>query len=332
MRVRAMTSSNPPLTLAPGVVIKRQHLLRLTLAEQRPRPGEHWDCECLDCGGVAAKKKHHLLQLAESKNGTGCKCKQGNNDKLPAHDHTGEEVAGKRITGFAGREPASGSKAGKPLWNWVCLSCDRPGDGPARWENLQSLDRQGVCNCNHCSTRRRIEVALGTRCNNLEVIGHCRAGQHSSGSQKREVECRCVECGKEGWWQKTNFLAGKANCNCHREVVSGLSNTPEGILFMHARKRAKEQGVPFTITVHDIKIPEVCPVLCIPLGRNAGHFGDSSPSLDKLIPAKGYTPDNCWVISWRANRLKGDATPEELQALAAAVAAKVAEINGRGES
>ena len=57
--VKRATTVAATFVLAPGVVVKRQRLLRLTPAEAKPRPGEHWDCKCLDCGKVTAKKKHH---------------------------------------------------------------------------------------------------------------------------------------------------------------------------------------------------------------------------------------------------------------------------------
>lgn len=44
--------------------------------------------------------------------------------------------------------------------------------------------------------------------------------------------------------------------------------------------------------------------------------GDNSPTLDKIEPALGYVPGNIIVISGRANRLKADATIDELRAIA----------------
>ncbi|MCA3718382.1 MAG: hypothetical protein IM674_09025 [Brevundimonas sp.] len=43
---------------------------------------------------------------------------------------------------------------------------------------------------------------------------------------------------------------------------------------------------------------------------------DASPSLDRIDPHKGYVPSNVRVISDRANRLKGDRSLSEIQALA----------------
>lgn len=39
----------------------------------------------------------------------------------------------------------------------------------------------------------------------------------------------------------------------------------------------------------------------------------SSPSLDRIDNRMGYVPGNVWVISWKANRMKSDASMEELR-------------------
>lgn len=96
-----------------------------------------------------------------------------------------------------------------------------------------------------------------------------------------------------------------------------LKGTAKG-MFFRARQRAKRQDIPFSITEDDIVIPEVCPVLGIRLISNSGsgRFQSDSPSLDKIIPAKGYVKGNVVVISNRANLIKGNATCEELERVA----------------
>lgn len=81
-----------------------------------------------------------------------------------------------------------------------------------------------------------------------------------------------------------------------------------------ARSRAKKRGLPFDITYEDVVVPEFCPILGIPL-KEKGRPGwsDNSPSLDRIIPEKGYVKGNVRVISNRANRIKIDATIEELE-------------------
>jgi len=89
-----------------------------------------------------------------------------------------------------------------------------------------------------------------------------------------------------------------------------------GHMLTRARARARKQNVPCTITKSDIIIPEICPILGIPLVKGKGRMHDNSPSLDKVIPAKGYVPGNILVMSQKANFLKNNATPEELLKLA----------------
>lgn len=89
-------------------------------------------------------------------------------------------------------------------------------------------------------------------------------------------------------------------------------------MWENAKKRAKENGVRFTLTLDDMpEIPEICPVLGIPIVPNtvAGPL-DSSPSLDRIVRAQGYVPGNVRIISNRANRLRSDATADELRLVA----------------
>lgn len=90
---------------------------------------------------------------------------------------------------------------------------------------------------------------------------------------------------------------------------------PQRYMLKSARDRARQLGFVCTITEVDIAIPEFCPLLGLKLERGTGKQHAASPSLDRIIPAYGYVPDNVWVISHRANELKRDATLQELQTL-----------------
>lgn len=84
-------------------------------------------------------------------------------------------------------------------------------------------------------------------------------------------------------------------------------------MLQSAWARSKTQNLPFTITLGDIPhIPDVCPVLNIPLKKGVGKAHDNSPSLDKIFPALGYVPGNIRIISRRANLIKTNATATEL--------------------
>jgi hypothetical protein len=82
-----------------------------------------------------------------------------------------------------------------------------------------------------------------------------------------------------------------------------------------ARSRAKRDGVPFDITREDIIFPEYCPILGIKLEHGKGVQSDCSPTLDRFIPEAGYVRGNINVISARANRMKSDASIEEISKL-----------------
>lgn len=91
---------------------------------------------------------------------------------------------------------------------------------------------------------------------------------------------------------------------------------PEFRMLDHAKTRAKKRGVPCTITMADIKIPQFCPVLGMELKRNRKHFAGNSPSLDCIIPRLGYVRGNVAVMSIRANRIKSDASLDEIKKVA----------------
>lgn len=87
------------------------------------------------------------------------------------------------------------------------------------------------------------------------------------------------------------------------------------IMCYSARRRALERKLPFSITPADIKIPEMCPVLGMKLKKCGYRGSDNSPTVDRIIPGKGYVPGNIVVISHRANRIKNNATLAELRAI-----------------
>jgi hypothetical protein len=88
---------------------------------------------------------------------------------------------------------------------------------------------------------------------------------------------------------------------------------PEKSLLRLALKRSVVRGSTFSITVGDVVIPTHCPVLGIPLFVGNRQQKDNSPTIDEIHPGGGYVKGNIAVISWRANRLKSDATLEEMR-------------------
>lgn len=91
-----------------------------------------------------------------------------------------------------------------------------------------------------------------------------------------------------------------------------VMSTPSRNLVRLAKRRAKKAGLEFSLTHTEIAIPQICPVLGVPIVYK-GEDRDAWPSLDRVDPARGYTKNNVRVISYRANRIKNDASAHELE-------------------
>jgi hypothetical protein len=88
------------------------------------------------------------------------------------------------------------------------------------------------------------------------------------------------------------------------------------LALQQAKWRSKRDSIKFDLSLEDIpEVPTSCPILGIPLIHHEGIPGwhDDSPSLDRIYPDKGYVKDNIRFISNRANRIKFNATVEELE-------------------
>lgn len=100
-----------------------------------------------------------------------------------------------------------------------------------------------------------------------------------------------------------------------REKVKQPKRDPRSVLLRKAKHRAKNAGMDFNIDINDIVIPDLCPVLNIPLLAAEEYLDDYSPTLDRLNNDLGYVKGNVMVISNRANRLKNSATIRDMRHL-----------------
>jgi hypothetical protein len=91
-----------------------------------------------------------------------------------------------------------------------------------------------------------------------------------------------------------------------------FTNDPQHYLWYVARTRSRKNGIEFTITKEDIIIPEVCPILGMPLTKGDGYLPNAM-SLDRVDNNKGYIPGNVRVISRQANMLKSSLTIDILE-------------------
>ncbi|AXH72125.1 MAG: hypothetical protein [Siphoviridae sp. ctdc_1] len=163
---------------------------------------------------------------------------------------------------------------------------------------------------------RQAEELSNQRFGRLLVLARCASKGHGG---KPRWMCIC-DCGQIVNIPAARLKSGSnRSCGCFRRDrmggmyrTHGKSKTPEYMMFYDARKRAQKLNLPFDITPDDIVIPEICPVLNILMNSTDRNH---APSLDRIIPSLGYVKSNIKVISFRANRMKGDASVKDLERL-----------------
>tara|TARA_R110000787_G_C13114994_1_gene414101 strand:- start:76 stop:522 length:447 start_codon:yes stop_codon:yes gene_type:complete len=118
--------------------------------------------------------------------------------------------------------------------------------------------------------------------------------------------------------KQTDRLRGECKECARKRNRESYQNDPRVGMLRGAKYRSKNSGIPFDLDKDAITIPDQCPVLGIPLFFTYGSRAtkDNQPSLDRLDPSKGYVRGNVAVISFRANRIKSNATSDEVLAVA----------------
>ena len=131
--------------------------------------------------------------------------------------------------------------------------------------------------------------------------------------------------GKLIGWTDIN---GGTRCSRCKDCERNESNkkyrlNPIPQLIFSFKKRAKRQKVPFDLTVEDISellknSGNICPVLGVKMKTTELGSGetDYSPSFDRIYPKKGYIKGNIVIVSNKANRIKTDATVDEIRKVA----------------
>lgn len=146
---------------------------------------------------------------------------------------------------------------------------------------------------------------------------------HKNCNTKDGYVNKCKSCVKEydEIYRKSDKVQNHQKSKRHRDRKLEyrklrFTQDPRILLRQSAKTRANKANLPFNLEVEDIIIPEYCPILDIKLERKeygkGGSFQPNSPSLDKIIPSKGYVKGNVMVISMKANIMKCNASIEEL--------------------
>jgi hypothetical protein len=134
----------------------------------------------------------------------------------------------------------------------------------------------------------------------------------------RKAACKACENKRN---QSYNKRAFSRNAN---PVASRIAK-----MLSAAKHRAKTKGWEFDLDSDFLYslVTDCCPVTGAPFhwktNYGAGEQGNPhphAPSLDRIDSSRGYTKDNVWLIAWKANCLKNDASETDLIELGFALA------------
>lgn len=153
-----------------------------------------------------------------------------------------------------------------------------------------------------------------------------RNGKNQYGDPKPKIKCAsCKEeltASKYSYLDKKDLSKGRrANCKKCSATKAKIERErrknnwkykPSLAMFNNSKQRAKNSNLEHSLTLEDIVIPDYCPVLGIKLetGDRKNHY--NAPSIDRIDNTKGYTKDNIFIMSIKANFLKKDGTLDDL--------------------
>lgn len=129
------------------------------------------------------------------------------------------------------------------------------------------------------------------------------------------VPTRVCSCGKE--WKAQSGGQGRRNKDHCDECYPIFRRAYK--LWYAALNRSRKNSTTFNLTVDWIfdKLKRPCPKTGVPfvvsgLGTNYADRNPYSASIDKIDPDRGYTIDNCQVVSWLYNCAKQRFSEEEV--------------------
>lgn len=194
------------------------------------------------------------------------------------------------------------------------------------------------CGCLSLFNPKKYKDLKGQKFGRLSVISLSKQ-RTASGSLK--WNCKC-DCGSSIRVMANSLLSGNTkSCGCLKKEMTSKENSYQakrcilknGVWIpkksewysraANIMARVKKDKIPcnfksivdFATHLKDIT-PDKCPVFNKKLVSGIGCMHDWSPSVDKIIPSKGYVKGNIQVISLLANRMKADASPKQLKQFA----------------
>lgn len=134
--------------------------------------------------------------------------------------------------------------------------------------------------------------------------GHILTKVEARRRAKRLIYQRAYRAKHKRTHRKQTRLANRR----YRRTLKGW----EANLLTRAKRRAERHGREFALTREWLR-PLLAPMVCAATGVALSNEPNQPnvPSIDRRDSSKGYTPDNCWVVSWEFNNAKKDKPLEE---------------------
>lgn len=208
---------------------------------------------------------------------------------------------------YTGKMCKSGHFSERYVKSGTCVECVRKYDCNFWIENTKKTYKDGASKiCSKCKSIKKFEEfytgkGMGGRAARCK---HCAQEQARLRFSKRKKDGKCLLCDNLA-------LEGRTRCADHAKKAIAYTFKTHGKsknLFNAAKRRARIEGVGFTLTFEWVKKRVAfgyCELTGIKFnlslrkkGRRCNPYG---PSIDRRIAGSDYTPENCRVVVTAVN-------------------------------
>lgn len=140
-------------------------------------------------------------------------------------------------------------------------------------------------------------------------------------STGRRYKCRACSAREYQRWKATGGYAKRLDKGKQTRAQIKTENPKlrwAQMALAASKMRARKNGMEHALTLDWLldAAGDSCPLLGTALNYANTKSHVDSPAVDRIDNTKGYTPDNCWVISMLANRIKSNATVDQIERVA----------------
>lgn len=184
------------------------------------------------------------------------------------------------------------------------IKCDKFWDGKSIIKTFYKL-------CDGCRLKGRIA-------NNKRKLAKSAQAKTYYVQYKEEVSKKNKEWRKANKEKLKKYEQSSERKEFHKQwLINKKQEDPSRFIYYSAKQRSKASNIIFNITKQDVldvyPRDNKCPMLGLVLKVNIEKTKENSPSLDRIIPEKGYVKGNIIVISHKANRIKNNASLDDLE-------------------